>query len=84
MSDALPLWRSMLFVPAIVEKFIARAAERGADAIILDLEDSVPLAEKQRARDALAAAPMSWCASTGPGAWRCATSRRRSCPACRR
>jgi citrate lyase subunit beta/citryl-CoA lyase len=56
MSDALPLWRSMLFVPATVEKFIARAAERGADAIILDLEDSVPLAEKQRARDALAKA----------------------------
>jgi citrate lyase subunit beta/citryl-CoA lyase len=53
MSDALPLWRSMLFVPVTVEKFVARAAERGADAIILDLEDSVPAAEKPRARGLL-------------------------------
>ncbi|MDR8394722.1 CoA ester lyase [Paraburkholderia sp. USG1] len=45
-----PIWRSMLFVPAHVEKFIARAHERGADACILDLEDSVPLAQKATAR----------------------------------
>jgi citrate lyase subunit beta / citryl-CoA lyase len=54
MSQAtLPVWRSMLFVPVTVEKYIARAAERGADALILDLEDSVPLAEKPRGREAL-------------------------------
>ena len=46
----LPVWRSMLFVPAIVRKFVEGAAKRGADAIILDLEDSIPLAEKPRAR----------------------------------
>lgn len=46
----LPVWRSMLFVPVTVERFVARAAERGADAIILDLEDSIPPGEKQRAR----------------------------------
>lgn len=48
--DHLPIWRSMLFVPVIVEKFVAGAAGRGADAIILDLEDSIPPSEKYRAR----------------------------------
>lgn len=47
----LPVWRSMLYVPVIVPRFVAGAADRGADAIILDLEDSVPLAEKARARE---------------------------------
>jgi len=50
---ALPVWRSMLFVPVTVEKYVERAAERGADALILDLEDSVPPAEKPRGRDVL-------------------------------
>jgi citrate lyase subunit beta/citryl-CoA lyase len=45
-----PGWRSLLFIPAHVEKFIAKAHTRGADAYILDLEDSVPLAEKAKAR----------------------------------
>ncbi|HBD12260.1 MAG TPA: CoA ester lyase [Porticoccaceae bacterium] len=49
--DNLPLWRSLLFVPANVEKFVAKAHTRGADAIILDLEDSVVLPEKAAARD---------------------------------
>jgi len=46
----LPQWRSLLFVPANVEKFVAKAHTRGADAIILDLEDSVILPEKASAR----------------------------------
>jgi len=46
----------MLFVPAHVERFVERAHARGADACILDLEDSVPLAQKATARDAVAAA----------------------------
>lgn len=50
MTPMTPIWRSMLFVPAHVEKFVARACERGADACILDLEDSVPLAQKDAAR----------------------------------
>lgn len=50
MHRNLPVWRSMLFVPVIVERFVARAAERGADALILDLEDSIPPGEKERAR----------------------------------
>jgi citrate lyase subunit beta/citryl-CoA lyase len=50
-APALPVWRSMLFVPVTVAKFVERAAERGADALILDLEDSVPAGEKQRGRN---------------------------------
>jgi citrate lyase subunit beta / citryl-CoA lyase len=47
------LWRSLLFVPVTNERFVARAQERGADAIQLDLEDSVAAAEKRAAREAL-------------------------------
>jgi citrate lyase subunit beta/citryl-CoA lyase len=56
MNRSWPLWRSMLFVPAHVEKFVAAAHARGADACILDLEDSVPPAQKAAARAGLAAA----------------------------
>ena len=45
-----PVWRLMLYVPATSEKFIEKAHERGADAIKIDLEDAVALAEKARAR----------------------------------
>ncbi|WP_439548029.1 HpcH/HpaI aldolase/citrate lyase family protein [Falsiroseomonas sp.] len=51
-----PNWRSLLFVPATAERFIAKAHTRGADAIILDLEDSIPPDSKDTARAALAAA----------------------------
>jgi citrate lyase subunit beta/citryl-CoA lyase len=46
--------RSLLYVPAHAERFIAKAHERGADAIILDLEDAVPSEHKERARAGLA------------------------------
>lgn len=48
-------WRSLLFVPAHQERFVARAHERGAHAVILDLEDAVPADAKPAARAALAA-----------------------------
>lgn len=51
---AFPVWRSMLFVPVTVPRFVASAADRGADAIILDLEDAVAPSEKPRARTLLA------------------------------
>lgn len=50
------LWRSLLYVPANVEKFIERAPRSGADAIQLDLEDSIAPSEKASARGGLAAA----------------------------
>ena len=46
----LPVWRSMLFVPVTERRFVDGAARRGADAIILDLEDAVAASEKERAR----------------------------------
>lgn len=46
----LPFWRSSLYVPISVEKYVAKAHQRGADAIILDLEDSIAIAEKAAAR----------------------------------
>ena len=52
----LPIWRSLLFVPVNVPKFVATAHTRGSDAVILDLEDSVPPAEKATARTLIAAA----------------------------
>ena len=50
MDRKIPLWRSMLFVPVNVDRFVTSAARRGADACILDLEDSIPAAEKSDAR----------------------------------
>jgi citrate lyase subunit beta/citryl-CoA lyase len=50
MNRNLPVWRSLLFVPVTQQRFIDGAAKRGADAIILDLEDSVAASEKERAR----------------------------------
>ncbi len=51
-----PLWRSLLFVPANNKKFVAKAHTRDADAIILDLEDSVAPSQKDSARSELPAA----------------------------
>ena len=46
----LPVWRSLLYVPVNVEKFVDKAHTRGADVIQLDLEDAVPPGEKANAR----------------------------------
>jgi len=43
--------RSYLFVPADSERKLSRAADAGADAVILDLEDSVTAASRPTARD---------------------------------
>lgn len=48
--------RSLLFIPADADRFIAKGAERGADVIILDLEDGVAPSSKATARAALLAA----------------------------
>ncbi|WP_294217235.1 CoA ester lyase [uncultured Sphingomonas sp.] len=46
--------RSLLFVPGDRPERFAKAAASGADAIILDLEDSVAIAAKAAAREAVA------------------------------
>lgn len=53
------VWRSMLYVPSNNPTFVGKAHTRGADAIILDLEDSVPPAERPGARQTLAEAARS-------------------------
>lgn len=52
-TGELPDWRSLLFCPANVPKFVEKANQRGADAVILDLEDSVAESGKDSARRAL-------------------------------
>lgn len=59
MTRDLPNWRSLLYVPASAEKFVARAHERGADGVILDLEDGVAPDAKAAARAALPASVAS-------------------------
>lgn len=48
-----PVWRSLLYVPANNPRFVGKAHARGADGVILDLEDSVPPAEREGARASL-------------------------------
>jgi len=47
--------RTLLLVPANQERRIGKARSVPADALILDLEDSVPLSEKDAARQMMAA-----------------------------
>ncbi|MGC1440408.1 MAG: aldolase/citrate lyase family protein, partial [Burkholderiaceae bacterium] len=55
-QQLLPRWRSLLYVPANNPKFVAKAGQRGADGVILDLEDGVPPDGKEVARQAAAQA----------------------------
>ncbi|WP_243789516.1 CoA ester lyase [Saccharopolyspora gloriosae] len=59
--SALGWARSWLYVPAHREDLVAKALGGVADAVVLDLEDAVPPAEKERAREAAAA----WAARSG-------------------
>ena len=52
-ADSASSPRSYLFVPGNRPERFAKALASGADALILDLEDSVPLAEKAVARQAV-------------------------------
>lgn len=54
MRPSPPVWRSILYVPGNVPKFIDKAHERGADCVLVDLEDSVQPAQKPEARAMLA------------------------------
>lgn len=62
------MYRSLLYIPATNQRFVSKARERGADAIILDLEDSIPASEKIAARDALAGAVPA-CRSGATDVW---------------
>jgi len=47
------VWRSMLFVPAMSDRFVESAARQPADALQIDLEDSVAPQQKDLARQRL-------------------------------
>jgi malyl-CoA/(S)-citramalyl-CoA lyase len=48
--------RSQLVAPGSSDRFMAKAAASGADVVLLDLEDAVPLDEKDKARERVIAA----------------------------
>ena len=50
----LQAYRSVLFVPGHRSTWVDKAIASGADAVVLDLEDSVPLGEKAAARATVA------------------------------
>ncbi len=45
------LMRSLMFVPAHNQKLLESSIKRDADVLLLDIEDSVPIPEKQQARE---------------------------------
>lgn len=57
------IYRSFLFAPGNRPRFVEKVAHCGADAVILDLEDAVPIADKAATRQAVrqALATMSNC-----------------------
>jgi citrate lyase subunit beta/citryl-CoA lyase len=57
-------WRSLLFTPALAEKRWRSAHLRGADAVIVDLEDSIPASQKEAARRGAIEA-VNWLAGAG-------------------
>lgn len=50
------LFRSLLFAPGNVARRVEKALSLTADVVVLDLEDAVPLSEKENVRPAVAAA----------------------------
>lgn len=54
MTDRVARARTFLFVPGSRPERFEKAARSGTDAVILDLEDGVPPADKPRAREAIA------------------------------
>ena len=71
--------RTALFAPGIKERVMSKALESGADAVILDLEDSVPLASKAEARALVAKAIDAAATLLSPGDL-CARERRQHRP----
>ncbi|WP_439817564.1 HpcH/HpaI aldolase/citrate lyase family protein [Zavarzinia sp. CC-PAN008] len=63
------LLRSMLFVPGDSDRKLAKGLGVGADALILDLEDSVAPERKPLAREAVTAALSGVDRSKGPQMW---------------
>lgn len=69
LSPAAPPMRSWLFVPGDSERKQARALASAADAVILDLEDSVAASELPRARERVAQVLVGRPKHGGPRLW---------------
>jgi len=63
------LIRSWLYVPGNNARFVKRASETDADAVIFDLEDSVPVDENRRAREMVREAIAALPAGARPSVW---------------
>lgn len=63
------LLRSYLFAPGNDERLLEKVFAAGADAVVLDLEDAVPPAEKDRARERVARSLAARPAGAGPRAF---------------
>jgi citrate lyase subunit beta/citryl-CoA lyase len=50
LTTGLKQLRSLLFLPATADHLLAKATERGADALVVDLEDAIPPDRKAAAR----------------------------------
>ena len=59
--------RSYLFAPGNNEDLVSKVFDSGADAVVLDLEDAVPPAQKVRARELVANAIDFRHSTSGPG-----------------
>ena len=68
MTDAV-LLRSFLFVPGDSEKKLGKGQDSGADALILDLEDSVAPTRKGLAREMVAAYLVAHAGASAPQNW---------------
>lgn len=53
MDSQFYLMRSLMFVPAHNQKLLDSSLRRDADVLLLDIEDSVPVYDKQKARDSI-------------------------------
>ena len=54
-TPTLPVWRSIMFVPAVSDRFVESALKVPADLLQIDLEDSVGPAQKEDARKRVSA-----------------------------
>lgn len=68
MSTPMKPIRSFLFVPGNKDSWIEKSVTAKADALILDLEDSVPPAQKVEARG-IVAGRLAWLAEQGQRSW---------------
>ena len=56
LRDTMPLLRTFLFAPGNRPRMLQKVGQCGADAVILDLEDAVPIADKEATRPVVRAA----------------------------